>query len=130
MYIFRSVHSLWHSARFDALHSLLCGMPQHINGNDGWRRARGQHRNMPTQADGECCVRSCCLFARYKEYFYRETITPSLQVLHIQCLFGQYGSRRERKRSNQKVNELVQRKQRHAYVDLKMISKNHIFGKK
>lgn len=59
MYIFRSVHSLWHSG-FDALRCLLCGMPKPINGNDGWR-ARGQHRNTPTQADGECWLRSCCL---------------------------------------------------------------------
>jgi len=51
-----------------------------------------------------------CLFTSHKK-----KITPSLHVLHI-CLFGQYGSRKQRTRNYQKVNELVQRNQRHIKI--------------
>lgn len=85
---------------------------------------------MPTQADGECCLRCFCLkqglpvLRVVNRVFVQENYNTVIACLYI-CLFGQWGQEgREREATKKSMNQ-VQRKQ--TCLDLKMSGKNHIF---
>lgn len=85
---------------------------RNTNGKHGWKvwKGEGQHRNMPTQADGECCLRCFCLkqglpvLRVVNRVFVQENYNTVIACLYI-CLFGQWGQEgREREATKKSMN--------------------------